>query len=363
MKILIDLTCLTSNITGVGRYAKCISQEMLKIDKENDYVLLFQDSIDPSFLQYIDNKKITSYVIKNNNNIFFKLIKLPFSLYKIKADKYLFLYSKGPLFFYNKNIYNTIHDLVCWDYPNTMSFPQMLHSRSLNIQAKFSSKKIITVSNFTKERIVKLLKFPEDKILVSYEGTFCSSRNDHSLSYYEVKHKYNLPDNYILSLSTLEPRKNLQLLLKAYNDLSNQLDYDLVLVGKKGWKIKKTLNNIQNNNRIHITGYVSDEEAIEIYKHSKCFVFPSLYEGFGLPPLEALSLGTPVISSNGTSLPEILRNQARYFENNSLSSLKNELQNLEKNINSMPKSLDYFQKENYNFYSAAKKIINILNEN
>lgn len=360
MKILIDLTCMSSSMSGVRRYASCISEEMLKMDKENEYILLFHNDIYPSFLPYIDEKRITSRIINCNNNVLLKLFKLQIELYKIKADMYLFLYSKNPLFFYKKNIINTIHDLSCWDCPKTMYFFQMLHSRFLNIQAKYTSSKLITVSNFTKERIIKLLKYPKENIIVTYEGV-SNTLKDNNISFNEIKNKYNLPDNYIMNLSTLEPRKNLQLLIKAFNEVSSKVNYDLVLIGKKGWKIEKVLNSINKNSRIHLTGFIKDEEAVQIYKHAKCFVFTSLYEGFGLPPLEALSLGTSVLSSDSGSLPEILRNQARYFHNNDLESLKNELLYLDNNIPTMPKTLDEFQLQNYNFNTAAKKVLAILN--
>ena len=352
---------MSSSMSGVRRYASCISEELLKIDNNNEYILLFHNDIYSSFIPYIDNKRITTKTICCNNNILFKLILLPLVLYKTKADKYLFLYSKGPLFFYNKNIYNTIHDLVCWDYPKTMNFFQMIHSRLLNRQASIFSKKIITVSNFTKERIIKILKYPKNNILVTYEGISNSLNKNNGINYEKIKEKYNLPNSYIMTLSTLEPRKNLNLLLEAFNNVHTQVDYDLVLVGERGWKIDQLFKNLNNNSKIHLTGYVNDEEAIEIYKHTKCFVFPSLYEGFGLPPLEALSLNTPVLSSDGGSLPEVLRNQARYFKNNDLKALENELLNLNTNIDSMPKSLDEFQIKNYNFNSAAKKLYILLN--
>lgn len=362
MKILIDLTCLSTSITGVQRYAACVSEEMIKIDKDNEYILLFRNKIYPSFKPYLLNKNITVRIIKSNNNVIFKLFRLPIELYKIKADAYLFLYSKGPLFFYNKNIYNTIHDLVCWDYPETMEFHQMIHSRLLNKQAAKISKKIITVSNFTKNRIIELLKIPYDKVCVTYNGVSTAIKNDSNIDFEKIKKKYNLPTKYIVTLSTIEPRKNISLLLRAFDDISSQVDYSLVIIGGKGWKTNSLINKINNNPNIHWLGYIEDVEVAEIYKHSICFVFPSLYEGFGLPPLEALSLGVPVLSSNAASLREVLRKQARYFESNNCESLKNELLKLSENINNMPKSFDKFQIENFNYNASAKKILGLINK-
>ncbi len=110
--------------------------------------------------------------------------------------------------------------------------------------------------------------------------------------------------------------------MEAYDQVKDSVDYDLVLVGRKGWKMDEVLEKYGAKSRIHITGFVDDEHLSSIYKNAVCFVFPSLYEGFGLPPVEALALGTPVISSDAASLPEVLMNQATYFHSNSKKELE-----------------------------------------
>ena len=163
-----------------------------------------------------------------------------------------------------------------------------------------------------------------------------------------------------MTLSTLEPRKNLELLLKAFTAIQDKVDYDLVLVGRKGWKMDEVLEKYNSKERIHITGFVDDEHVSVIYKNAMCFIFPTLYEGFGLPPVEALSMGTPVISSDAASMPEILRNQAVYFKSDDQQELEKLLLNLEGNVVSMPHELDEYQKKNYRFDESAKKVLKII---
>ena len=163
-----------------------------------------------------------------------------------------------------------------------------------------------------------------------------------------------------MTLSTLEPRKNIELLLKAYTNIQDKVDYDLVLVGRKGWKMDEIIENYNSKERIHITGFVEDEHISTIYKNALCFIFPSLYEGFGLPPIEALTLGTPVIASNAASMPEILMNQAVFFKNNDEKALENVLLHLENNVDSMPHELNQFQKKNYSFEVSAERLLKLI---
>lgn len=361
MKIVIDLTELSYHMTGVERYATHISLEMLKQDSKNSYVLVFKDSVFPLFEQYIDNKRIESLVLHGKNKLIFYQIILPRNLRKIKADRYLFMAFPSPILFKRKGIYNTIHDMGAWDFGEAMKFKQKFYWKKTIKTAVKASSGVITVSEFSKSRIANILKYKEDKIRVIYPGVRENLISENA-DFAEVKKIYNLPNKYIMTLSTLEPRKNLTLVLKAFYDIQEQLDYDLVLIGRKGWKMDDVIKNYTSSNRIHITGFVDDEHISSIYKQALCFVFPSFYEGFGLPPIEALCLGTPVISSDASCMPEILRNQAIYFKNNDIEDLKQYLLALNDKVSSMPKELDEYQKTNYNFKLSATKVLGFLNK-
>lgn len=362
MKIVIDLTSLSYHMSGIERYASCMTEEMIKHDLNNKYVLIFRNEVDQRFKNYIDNNRIKAIVLKGNNKVVFLQFILPSALFRINADKYIFFAFTSPVLFRKKGIINTIHDMGAWDSADSMTLFQKLYWRfTYRISAKVSEK-IITVSEFSKGRINKILKYPIDKIFVIYSAVFDEIVENIDSNFQILEKKYKLPKKYIMTLSTIEPRKNMELLLSAFSDIQDSVDYDLVLVGRKGWKMEEIIEKYNHSERIHITGFVSDEDVSIIYRNAICFVFPSLYEGFGLPPIEALSLGTPVISSDAASLPEILMDRAQYFKSNDKDNLEFILINLENELKDMPKSLNSYQKENFNFKISAKKILNVIGE-
>lgn len=359
MKICIDLTALSYHMSGIERYALNVTEEILSFDRENFYILVFRKEIYKGFLKYLTNRNINTVVINGSNKLWFNQVVLPIALYKIHADKYLFLAFTSPFFFKRKGIINTIHDMGCWDTAFTMTVLASNYFKILYRKAAKISEKILTVSEFSKGRIHTILKYPAEKIIVTYNGVSSSLELSKEMDWSSVKKKYLLPDKYVMNLSTLEPRKNLELLIKAFLSVSEDVNYDLVLIGRKGWKIEKLLKKYGSSKRIHITGFVEDKEIVAIYKNSMCFIFTSLYEGFGIPPIEALAQGTPVISSDAACMPEILKEQAIYFKNNNISDLKEKLLNLDQLVLYAPKKLTSEQKMLYSYSRSAKKIISI----
>lgn len=327
MKILIDLTSLYDNLSGMERYAANMAKELTESDDINEYILVFKNQIHKLF-DSVQKKNVKCIIIKGKNKLIFNQIILPFHLYKYHADRYLFFAFPSPVFFWRKGIYNTIHDMGHKDCPSAMKTKSRLYFGASYFVASKVSEKIITVSDFSKGRINFYYPCTSGKVHVVHAGYSLSFLNrintDSEIN--AVKHKYNLPDKYFLCLSTLEPRKNMSLLIKAYKELLDEkvTDCKLVLVGRKGWKIDQMLEEIHllNNPNIILTGFVNDEDLPIIYKNAQCFVFPSIYEGFGIPPIEAMLMKVPVISSDAASLPEILGKNCWYFENNSSQDLK-----------------------------------------
>lgn len=355
MKFAIDLTSLSYHITGIERFALCITEEMLKQDKENEYVLLFRNEVYPVFEQYIDGKRVKAKIIHGNNKLLFFQVVIPWTLYGIRADKYFFFAFPSPILFFNRNIYNTIHDMGRWDCPETKGLHLFYFKTTESIALK-RAKHIFTVSEFSKSRIHELMGIDNAKISVTYNG-IAQTISDSRVTFETVKEKYHLPDKYIMFLSTLQPRKNLKLLLEAFSEVMNEVDYDLVLIGRVGWNIKEVIDQYKLDNRITFTGFVDDEDVSAIYHHALCFVFPTLYEGFGIPPVEALAMGTPVISSDSSCMKEVLRNQASYFQDKNKEALKEQLRALKENVTKMPRELDEFMKSNYDYAVSAKTVL------
>lgn len=327
MKILIDLTSLADNFSGIERFAMCIAKELIHC-RDNKYVIIFKNEIHSEFKNLVDNDYVKVYVLKGKNKLLFNQCILPLKIYGIKADIYLFLAFPVPIILFKKNIISGIHDICCWDCPDTMNNLSKWYFRISHRIAMKKCKAIVTISQFSKNRIIDKLHYDKDKLWLIYcgiSGTFLDYEKKEKCII-EVTNKYSLPEHYILSLSTLEPRKNLRLLIEAYRELvlNDNLKTDLVLAGRKGWKIDDLLNGIEDEvkDKIKFTGFINEDDLPYIYNNADMFVFPSLYEGFGIPPVEAMSVGTRVISSDSSSLPEVLGDSAIFFKSKDKADLK-----------------------------------------
>lgn len=333
MKILIDLTAIYDRFSGIERYAASLALEMIK-HREHHFVLIFKNQVHPMFQEKISQSNVTGVVIRGKNKLIFNQILLPLKLWGIQADRYLFLAFPVPVLFFKRNIISTIHDISCWDCPDTMKRLSKWYFRISHRIAMLKCKAIVTISDFSEKRIVEKLHYPKEKIWKIYCGVdrvFLEHHKDSAVME-KMREDYHLPEHYILSLSTLEPRKNLDLLLKAYNELvlKGETELPLVLAGRMGWKMENFLDSVNETVRkkIYITGFVKEEELPYLYEGAVVFIFPSKYEGFGLPPLEAMACGTPVLSSNAASMPEILEEAAIYFESGDMENLNDKIRSL-----------------------------------
>ena len=219
-------------------------------------------------------------------------------------------------FFMNKNLKRilTIHDLTPLLFPETHIKKNAILWNSTLKLIKGKVDTIITDSRSTKMDCIKYLKIPAEKIKVVPLAAGKQYRPSYSLNTIrqELKFRYNLKIPFILCVGTLEKRKNIPTLIKAFSKLKKEdINHKLVIIGQQGWKYKnifKIIHKLGLNNEIIFTGYVPDEDLVKFYNAADLFVYPSIYEGFGLPPLEAMACGTPVITSNTSSLPEVVGN-------------------------------------------------------
>lgn len=328
MRIAIDLTPLYDHLTGIERYNLNISQKMIEQHPESEYILIFKNKVHDSFRDIVQQSNVEYKVIPSCNKLLFIQYRLLKVMNSINADYYLFLSFTSPIFFNKNKIINAIHDLTCWDCPDSISRKMEWYYRITYHEAVKKSWKIVTVSKFSQNRICEKYKLSQEKIPIIYDGlTEIFKEKTHTIQ--DLQKKYKIPQKYILSLSTLEPRKNLQLLLRAYAELLKEGENlpDLVLAGRKGWKLEEIFGNISENvkSKVHFTGFVDDIDLPQLYKQAELFVFPSKYEGFGLPIIEAMSQKTMVLSSNAASLPEVVQNAGILFESDNVRDLKSKI--------------------------------------
>ena len=245
MIIAIDLTPIFDHLSGIERYNINISKEIISHHPENNYILVFKNEPHVEFKRIIEQKNVAYIIIPATNKLLFIQWRLYRVMKKIKADYYLFLSFTSPVLLKKQRIINAIHDLTCWDCPESLPVKMKWYYRFTYLIATKKSWKIVTVSKFSQKRICKKYKIPKRKVPVVYDGLTEMFRTQSPLSH-NISEKYGLPKDYIFSLSTIEPRKNIQLLLKAYEELleRNNTLPDLVLGGRQGWKLEEVFGRI-----------------------------------------------------------------------------------------------------------------------
>lgn len=322
MKIVLDLTIIRdkNKITGIERVAIESVRGILEneIKKDNEFYILTSKLGKEVVLEefnYILNGDVKIYSSPIQNRIYTDQIWSPLIINKIKPS-FVYYTTLGLPLINNFPFYMIIHDAVAWEMPETISAGMKYYYKPLIQRAVKHKKlnKIMTVSNFSKNEIVKHLNIEDSKIFVNYLGISKEISLNNILDSNLVKNQYAIEGDYIIALGTLEPRKNIEGLITAYTKLKEKygIEEKLVIVGRKGWSDSFEINP-KVKDEIIFTGYVSNDHLSSLLLYSKLFVFPSYYEGFGLPLIEAMSLGVPVLSSNKASLPEIGGEACQYF--------------------------------------------------
>lgn len=258
----------------------------------------------------------------------------------------------------------TIHDLSYFYYPDEFLKKDLYKLINWTRYSIEKAKKIICVSRNTKKDLMKFYKVPESKITVIYNGYEKQAQRS-KVKIQSRNLKFN-PKQYILYVGTLQPRKNVLTLIKAFSKfVMHNPSFKLVIVGKKGWLYEKMFSLVEQlslEKSVVFTGYVSNEKLAVFYRNAFCLVLPSLYEGFGIPILEAMSNGCPVISSKVSSLPEIGGDACLYFDPNNVDELINKLTSLKQNSH-LRTNLVQKGKEritNFSWKKSAKQTLKLL---
>ncbi|MEI6040025.1 MAG: glycosyltransferase family 1 protein [Candidatus Berkelbacteria bacterium] len=296
MKIGIDVQTTLGQKSGFGFYVKNLVENLKKVDSINEYFLISPE----------DQKDFTT-----PQRFVWDQCSFPSKASKLNVDILHQPCFSAPLF-YSGKIILTIHDLISHYFPQNMPSGSRLYFSKWMPLTYNRAAKIIAISENTKRDIMSLLKIPEEKIVVIHSavGDEFKPIND-AQKLAEIKAKYKTSDKFILDVGTLEPRKNLPFLVKAYHEAlkTGKIEHNLVLTGKKGWYYESLFDLIKElklEDKVILPGYVPDEDLPGLYNAADLFCFPSLYEGFGFPPLEALSCGTPVIAADNSSIPEVV---------------------------------------------------------
>lgn len=318
MRIGIDCRTILSpekgEKAGVGHYTYYLVKYLLQQDKKNTYVLFFDHR----------SPKLKEFRHKNTEIVFFKYSEykkyLPYAyshvmsaqvLNKANLDVFHSPANVIPMQ-YRKPSVVTIHDLAIYYHPEWFPPKQDFSIKVLVPNSLQRADHIIAPSQSTAKDVRKLFKIPTKRISVIYEG-FERGKVPNTLNIRRALKKWHVAERYLFYIGTLEPRKNIAGIIEAFDDLAMRQakkykNVQLVIAGAKGFKFQENYNAIKNakSGRIRYVGYVTPSEKIALLSGADGFLFPSLYEGFGLPALEAMNYGTAVITSNGSSLPEVV---------------------------------------------------------
>lgn len=265
-----------------------------------------------------------------------RFVPIPYRwLFKHDADIthfFNFIVPKGV----SGKVVTTIYDVVWLRYPETMDEKNYKRITQDIVYSVNRADRIVTISESTKQDLIDLLHIPAEKIVIAPPGVNVQAfQHSYQPSILQrIKEQYHLPEHYILYMGTLEPRKNIERLVQAFAQV-HQKDgvqgYKLVLAGKKGWQYDSIFTLIQSlglEQYVICTGYVAEEDKAAIYQMADVFVFPSLYEGFGMPIAEAMAAGVPVITSNVSSMPEVAGDAAILIDPYSVEQIADAMEQL-----------------------------------
>jgi glycosyltransferase involved in cell wall biosynthesis len=312
MRVGFDITSLRAPRTGVGTYTANLLQQLRGLPQV-EVVPMIQSSVRLP-LPHRSGRR----TLRVNNTVWLQLV-LPWHLSRLAADVCHFTNSVASVWTPCPSVM-TIHDATLWLFPKYHPRRRIVAMRPVIPLAARRAKAIIAVSASTKRDLVRTLRIPEEKVYVIHEAPalqFQPVASGAALD--EVRRRYRLRAQFVLYVGTIEPRKNLMRLLEAFAMLRRcgYASHALVLAGTQGWagtSVQRTIERLQLGDAVCLLGYVPTDDLVALYNLASALVFPSLYEGFGLPIVEAMACGTPVVTSPNGSLAEIAGGAAELID-------------------------------------------------
>jgi len=322
--------------TGIGRYAKELITRIISQDRSNNYVL-FLNSILYAEIDVAPYPHVKKVLVNATYYSFAEQLILPLQIERERVDLMHFLHFSIPLI-YRKPSVVTIHDLTLSFFPgNKRGLRGFVSKKIYDIVIRTAARRaqrVIAVSEHTKQDLVTITGISPEKIHVIYEGCdrarFFPSTDQRELTEFRAKHK--LPEHFLFYVGVWRAHKNVLGLIRAFHLLKTQrrLTHKLVIGGEEDpryMEVKNLVRELGLEHEVIFPGFIPDNELRLYYASSDVFVFPSFYEGFGLPPLEALQSGTPVASSRASCMPEILGDAASYFDPSDITDMARVIEN------------------------------------
>lgn len=373
MKIAVNLLNYTNQLAGNGTYAKRVLSYLQRLDERNEYILFFSniDGIEKTFGINHPRFKIKKINLQNRyRRILYENLVFPNLLNREKFDIYFSPSLVIPPFLKVPKVICTIHDLTPFFIPK-YSRLRTLYYKVMCRRAVKQADQIITVSQNSKKDIENLLNANKNQITVVYnflDQYFINVINDLKLSQGvtrqsgdesgKLSSESQNGNSYLLFVGTIQPGKNMIRIIEAVKSYNQKTDqpFQLKIAGKKGWNDYEINHVIEENPFVEILGYVSDNELPVLYKNAFALLYPSLYEGFGIPPLESITAGTPVIVSDNSSLPEVTGECGIYVNALDVSSIESGIREMVEKRNFYLKKIH----ENPPVFDGEKEVLKLL---
>jgi glycosyltransferase involved in cell wall biosynthesis len=365
MKIAIDVREANGEKTGKGFFAYGLVKELLALDRNNNYIL-YTDKPQGPFQEYPNVELVP--IMETGIKWHWQVLK---DVKQRRPDIYI-----APTSFIVPSLapkwlktYVVVHDLVAFLFPKSHSKRAMIIERLTLKKALKKAAKVLVVSENTQNDLVELFNYPKSLIfeVPCAPHDLYKDELDPKESA-KVREKYNLPEKYILGVGTLEPRKNFATLIKSFVSIKRKFpEYKLVIVGKPGWKhqeLKRAVKEFGLTEDVTFTGYMEDKDLHHTYNLAEVFVFPSLYEGFGIPPLEAMASGCPVVASNAASLPEVVGDAGLLIEPKNSHKIADAVIDVIENtqLRNMLIERGFYRSHKYSWSDSAQRVLEELNK-
>ena len=371
-RIGIDVTAAVSQGGGIGRYTRELVKALIRED-DNSYYVLFSGKapkrpllVDP--IPEASNVEYREFWL--NAKWLYRLwyrFRLPISVQWLTGDIDIY-HSPDFVLPPTGNIPSvlTIHDLSFVHYPEAFTGALLNYLNKVVPSSVARASHVLADSLSTKNDLVELWGVPKEKISVIYSGVGSSFRPvTEKDEIRRVRQKYELGDMpFIFSVGTLQPRKNYEMLIRAFKPIFETTSYQLVIAGGFGWKHEQILEEVSRlglTQRVKLIGFVDDQDLPVLYSDASLFAFPSLYEGFGIPLLEAMSCGVPVISSNTSSLPEVAGDAALLLPPNDEELWSKNLRQILEDSTRRTRMVaaGFLQARKYSWRNAAEQVLSI----
>ncbi len=298
------------NRVGIGQYAFQLLKAIYNLDNTNHYFIFLPNK---PLADMPEIREGWEYVVGKPGS-FWTIFQLP-KLIKQKTLHLFFSPTHYTPWISGIGQIMSIMDLAYIHYPKMFRIKDLIQLKAMTAVSIKKSQKILTISEFSKNEIIDHYHLKNENVIVTYPGLSPDLKLTDGLSFSQLQTKFKISKDYILFVSTIQPRKNLTRLIEAFE----KIDFAgiLVLVGKKGWlyeSIFKRIKTSPKHDQIMYLDFVDTKDLAGLYKHAVCLAMPSLYEGFGIPVVEAMYFGCPVVVSRTTSLPEIARDAGIYVD-------------------------------------------------